>query len=114
LEHKRILIARRRHQSRSKGEKSCRPLSSFPRLYPRRRFTPSQAGFRPQVDVRGTHTSCIVESLSGDELLSPCREHRVSLKLMFPDQHPSAFEVGDSVRLYEGSNLIATGKIIEL
>jgi len=52
----------------------------------------------------------MVESLEGEEIFSFEKEHRVLLKLMFPDQNPNAFEVGDVVSLYEGSKLIGSGK----
>ena len=74
------------------------------------RYTPPSTGYCPQVDIRGIHTSCMVESLEGEEIFSFEKEHRVLLKLMFPDQNPNAFEVGDVVSLYEGSKLIGSGK----
>jgi len=77
------------------------------------RYSPPQTGFRPQVDIHGIHTSCVIESLGGEVAFSFEREHRVSLKLMFPDQYPDAFKVGDALNLYEGSKLIGTGSVIE-
>ena len=78
------------------------------------RLSPPRSGFRPQIDVGGTHTSCVVESLVGSELLEFGKEHRVAIRLMFPSQYPNAFNVGDSVRLFEGSKLIGTGTVVEL
>jgi translation elongation factor EF-Tu-like GTPase len=77
------------------------------------RSNPPVSGFHPQVDIRGTHTSCVVESLSGDEVLVFGEPHRVSLKLMFPDQYPNAFAIGDKLNFYEGHKLIGTGEVME-
>ncbi len=54
----------------------------------------------------------MVESVDNEEVFSFEMEHRVLLKLMFPDQYPDAFEVGDAVSFYEGSKLIGSGRII--
>jgi translation elongation factor EF-Tu-like GTPase len=77
------------------------------------RNSPPQTGYHPQIDIHGIHTSCVIESLDGEVAFSFNREHRVSLKLMFPDQYPDALKVGDAVNLYEGSKLIGTGRVIE-
>jgi hypothetical protein len=77
------------------------------------RYCPPQTGFRPQVDIHGIHTSCVIESLDGEVAFSFEREYRVSLKLMFPDHYPDAFKTGDAVKLYEGSKLIGTRRVIE-
>lgn len=76
------------------------------------RFSPPSSGFRPQVDLRGVHTSCVIESVDNEEVFSFEMEHRVLLKLMFPDQYPDAFKVGDAVSFYEGSKLIGSGRVI--
>ena len=77
------------------------------------RQTPPVTGFRPQIDIGGIHTSCVVTKLDGGEIFSFGEEHRASLALMFPDQYKVTFNVDDVVRLYEGSKLIATGRIVE-
>ena len=77
------------------------------------RYSPPQSGFRPQIDIHGIHTSCIIESLDGEVVFSFEKEHRVLLKPMFPDQYPDAFKIGDAVNIYEGSKLIGTGRVIE-
>ncbi len=75
------------------------------------RLNPPQTGFRPQIDIRGVHTSCIVESLD-NELFSFDKEHRVSLKLMFPEHFQDVLNVGEAVNFYEGNKLIGSGKIV--
>jgi len=77
------------------------------------RYSPPQTGCRPQINIHGIHTSCVIEGLDGEVAFSFDREHRVSLKLMFPDQYPDELKVGDAVNLYEGNKLIGTGRVIE-
>ena len=76
------------------------------------RLSPPKTGFRPQIEMHGIHTSCVVDSLEGEELFLFERAHRVSLNLMFPEQYTDAFKIGDTVNLYEGSKLIGSGKIV--
>ncbi|GAB7129761.1 hypothetical protein JCM19000A_42690 [Silvimonas sp. JCM 19000] len=78
------------------------------------RHNPPQTGFRPQLDIRGTHTSCVVESLDDETVFVFGKDHRISLKLMFPDQYPEPLKVGDVVKLYEGSKLIGEGEVVAL
>ena len=74
---------------------------------------PPQTGYHPQIDIRGTHTSCVIESLDNEEVFAFEKEHLVSLRLMFPDQYPDPFHVGDAISLYEGNRLIGTGRIVQ-
>lgn len=76
------------------------------------RHNPPQTGYHPQIDIRGIHTSCVIESLGEEEVFAFDKEHLVSLKLMFPDRYHGALNVGDAVSLYEGNRLIGTGKIV--
>lgn len=78
------------------------------------RLTAPQSGFHPQVDLGGVHTSCIVESLDGETLFSLGEEHKVSLKLMFPNQNQNPFKLAQVINLYEGDKRIGVGKITEL
>jgi translation elongation factor EF-Tu-like GTPase len=76
------------------------------------RNTPPKTGFRPQIDINGVHTSCVVSGIGGVEEFSFGKEHEVSLALMFPEQYKHSFKLNDKVGLYEGSKLIATGHVV--
>lgn len=76
------------------------------------RYSPPYTGFHPQIEISGEYTSCSVESIDGEEVFGFDKEHRVSLRLMFPDRYPNAFEIGESVNLYEGSKQIGTGTVL--
>ena len=78
------------------------------------RLNSPHSGFRPQIDVCGIHTSCVVESLSGEKIFSLGQVHKVSLRLVFPEHFHNAFSLGDSVCLFEGSKLIGKGNIVDL
>jgi hypothetical protein len=78
------------------------------------RHSPPQSGFRPQVDIRGNHTSCLIESMEGKLELAFEREHRVRLSSTFPAQYPNAFRMGDVVEFYEGNRRIGRGRIVDV
>lgn len=78
------------------------------------RLTPPESGFRPQIGINELHTSCTVESVEGKRTFPFNTEHRVSLKLMFPERYLDAFHVNDFVRFYEGNKIIGKGVIVEL
>lgn len=78
------------------------------------RITPPLSGFRPQVEIGDTHTSCTVKSREGVDTFSFDKEYQVSLEPLFPARYPNAFTVGEVVRLYEGNKLIASGKVVEI
>lgn len=77
------------------------------------RHSPPQSGFRPQVNIRGDHTSCVVESVEGVREFAFGLEHRVNLTLTFPAQYPNAFKVGDAIDFYEGNRRIGHGHIVK-
>ena len=78
------------------------------------RKSPPFSGYHPQVAVGNEYTSCIIESLDGETTLAFDLEHRVSLRLLFPDRYPDAFAVGKAVYFYEGSHLVGSGIILEV
>ena len=77
------------------------------------RNTPPMSGFRPQVDVLGTHTSCLVESTEGKEVFPFGSIHSVSLTLMHAKHFPNALQIGDIVNFYEGNKLIGVGTVVD-
>jgi hypothetical protein len=79
-----------------------------------RRRTPPQSGYHPQIDAGGVFTSCVIESLGEETTFAFNTLHRVSLRLLFPDEYHDAFAVGSGVRFYEGSHLIGSGTILEV
>ena len=78
------------------------------------RTSPPSSGYHPQVAIGNERTSCIIESLDGATTFAFDLEHRVSLRLLFPDRYPDAFAVGQTVYFYEGSHLIGTGIILDV
>ena len=76
------------------------------------RYTPPQTGFRPQINIGGIHTSCVVNSLNGEQFFDFDKEYNVFLELMFPDQYELPCKGGDKISLYEGSKLIGEGEIV--
>lgn len=66
------------------------------------RFNPPMSGFRPQVDLSGVHTSCLIESLEGLGAFAFNVEHIVRLTLMHPGQYKITFELGHKIELFEG------------
>jgi len=78
------------------------------------RYTPPQSGFRPQIVAGDVHTSCVVESLSGEVTFDFDKEYSVALKLMFPERYEACFSIGDAVELYEGSKVIGRGVIADI
>ena len=78
------------------------------------RRIPPQSGYHPQIDAGGVLTSCVIESLAEETIFAFNAVHRVSLRLLFPDEVHDAFAVGSHVRFYEGSHLVGSGTILEL
>lgn len=78
------------------------------------RIEPPQTGYQPAIGLGGVFTSCLIESVDG-KLVFPFEEvHLVSLKLMFPDQYPSAFIAGMKVEFFEGNILVGQGTILSV
>lgn len=73
-----------------------------------------QSGYHPQIDAGGVYTSCVIESLGDQTTFAFDTIHRVSLRLLFPDEYLDAFAVGSDVRFYEGSHLVGSGTILEI
>lgn len=78
------------------------------------RQNPPLSGYRPHVYLQGMYTSCFIEGFDGKEApFAFEQEHRVKLRLMFPDYFPGALKVGDEVNFYEGARQIGSGVVIE-
>lgn len=80
----------------------------------RGRTNPPQPGYRPSIVIRGVYTSCSIESIDDAAVFLFEKEHRVALKLMFADQFPNAFSVGQTVEFYEGNRLVGAGTILSV
>ena len=78
------------------------------------RKSPPFSGYHPQVAVGNELTSCVIESLNGETIFAFDKKHRVSLRLMFSDQYPDPFTVGQTIYFYEGSHLVGSGIILEV
>ncbi len=77
------------------------------------RSTCPRSGYHPQIALDGEYTSCAIENLGGEAEFAFDTPIRVSLRFLFADHHPDVFSVGDSIRFYEGSHLVAHGTILE-
>ncbi len=77
------------------------------------RQSPPMSGYHPQVAVGGVYTSCAIESLDNEATFEFDKEHLVWLRLLFAEEYPQAFSVGDTVRFYEGHHLVGSGTILE-
>jgi hypothetical protein len=78
------------------------------------RSSPSFTGYHSQVAVGNEYTSCVIESVDGETTFAFEQEHRVLLRLKFPDQYPEANTIGRPVRFFEGSHLVGSGIVLEV
>jgi translation elongation factor EF-Tu-like GTPase len=78
------------------------------------RSSPPFSGYHPQVAVGNEFTSCVIKSLDAETVFAFDQEHRVSLRLLFPDHYPDAFAVGQVVRFHEGNHLIGAGVVLDV
>ena len=77
------------------------------------RYSAPVSGVRPQLAIGSVSTSCIVDF--EDPLAMPALGESIEarLTLMFPEEYRAAFSALASVKLFEGSKLVATGIFID-
>lgn len=76
------------------------------------RRTDAISGIRPQLQLDGASTSCIVVRRDGGSLMPLGEEVEVILRPMFAE-YAARFLALRSVRLLEGSHLIAIGEFLD-
>jgi hypothetical protein len=68
------------------------------------------SGIRPQLKIGERRTSCIVRSLTEEELFLLDQVYEVDLELIFRDEYQDLLNFGDPIELFDGSRLIAVGE----
>jgi len=74
---------------------------------------PPLPGVRPQLRLGDVFTSCIVCPKKQLERFEQGMDHDVILEVMFWDRYKELMPKDLSVRLYDGSRLVATGVFLE-
>lgn len=76
------------------------------------RSTPALCGVRPQLKLGQVFTSCTVAS-NDVEIFELGSSYEVTLTLMYPAEYGKLLHSDTPIELFEGSRLVARGKILE-
>ena len=73
------------------------------------RSTVAISGIRPHIRLGDVFTSCIVRSLTSDELFELGYEYDVNIEIIFWEQYGYLFREDVPIELYDGNRIIARG-----
>lgn len=76
------------------------------------RRTEPVSGIRSQIELGGFQSSCVVEDLTGRTELPLGESIEVRIRILFEDWAGAAFGQAETVELYEGNKLVATGEFL--
>jgi hypothetical protein len=75
------------------------------------RSTPAMSGIRPHLWLGDILTSCIVHSLTSDEVFELGRDYNVALEIVFWDQYGYLIREDMPIELRDGDRVIARGRL---
>jgi len=77
------------------------------------RLTAPASGVRSHIELGVFQSSCVVEDAEGRTELPLGECINVRIKVLFEDWAGTAFSLAETVELYEGNKLVATGEFLD-